>query len=70
MRIAIDQEKCTGCALCSSLHPDLYAMDREKAVSTVNLVTPQLESSLYAAIKACPANAIALEEERLLLSPA
>lgn len=69
MRIAIDQEKCTGCSRCSSLFPDLYAMDRGKGFAIVNPITPQLESYCQAAVRACPCNAIAMEEEKLLLYP-
>ncbi|MCX6353567.1 MAG: ferredoxin [Candidatus Aureabacteria bacterium] len=68
MRIAINAEKCIGCARCAYVSPLLYVMDHEKAVARSTYIPAELKGYCDAAIRACPSNAISLAEDRLLLT--
>lgn len=69
MLLTIDGRRCTGCARCSYLCPDLYTMRAGTAVPLATFIPPQMLAGGAAAAKACPAKAIAILKERLLPTP-
>jgi ferredoxin len=64
MRIVVDQQLCTGHALCAEQAPDLIVLDEEGYNRTASLVVPDdLVEQATRAFQCCPERAIRLDEE-------
>lgn len=64
MKIEYDEDACMGYANCVVEAPDLFDIDDDsgKAVVLVDAVTDAVADSARAAVRVCPARAIALEQ--------
>lgn len=62
MKTRIDKELCIGCEVCTSLFPDIYEMDGDKAVAIVGEIPPEMDDEVLEAQEDCPVGAIHLEE--------
>ena len=57
----VDQSTCIGCALCTSICPDVFEMQEDGKSKAVN-PTGDSEKNIQQAIDSCPVGAITLEE--------
>ena len=62
MKAIVDQEVCTGCSLCTQSCPEVFTMDGDKAVTSVDLVPDETQDSCRQAANECPVEAIRIEE--------
>lgn len=61
MKVTIDAELCTGCELCVSTSPDLFAMKEDKAVLVSAEIDPSKENECKETAQICPVEAIKVE---------
>jgi ferredoxin len=63
MRIRVDQQRCSGHALCHHQGPDVYVLD-ELGYNRTDLddVAPELREQARRGALACPEQAITIEE--------
>jgi ferredoxin len=61
MKVRIDPDLCTGCALCSDSVPDVFKMGDDIAEVIVAEVPANLESAVQEAVDDCPAEAILVD---------
>ncbi|MBS3083210.1 ferredoxin [Candidatus Pacearchaeota archaeon] len=57
MKLKIDKDKCTGCGLCNTICPEIFAIENQKAKV---LKQKTDNNSLKEAIDICPSQAIIL----------
>ena len=63
MRASVDKDLCIGCALCTSICPDVFSMEDDgKAVAISGDVPNGEDGSATEARDSCPASAIDIEE--------
>lgn len=63
MKTRVVAEKCIGCALCTSICPDVFEMnDEDKAFAKNENVPAGLEDEVKEAAQDCPTEAIEVEE--------
>lgn len=62
MKVQIDKETCIGCGLCADMCPDIFAMQEDKAVVSVQPVTNEQETCSREAADQCPVSAILVED--------
>ena len=60
MKVNID-EGCTGCGLCVSTCPDVFAMGDSSVVVNVDDIPPELEVEVQIAAEECPLEAIHID---------
>ncbi len=58
MRAHVDQELCIGCGLCTSVSPDVFAMNADGKAEAVADTTDANGESVKQAIEGCPVGAI------------
>ena len=63
MKVEINEERCTGCGLCVDTCPDVFMMDDDKAIVTVDEVLEDDEEAVKEAVENCPVEAISVPEE-------
>ena len=56
--VEIDEAKCTGCGLCTSIAPDVFAMNADGKAEAVSDTTDANGESVKQAIEGCPVAAI------------
>lgn len=63
MRIRVDEELCTGCAICADTCPNLFEMTEDGIAKVlVEEVPPEEESCAGEAADSCASEAIIIEE--------
>ena len=62
MRATVEADLCTGCELCVETCPEIFEMQGEVAVSTVDVIPVDAVECARQAAEECPVEAIALEE--------
>ncbi len=60
MKVKIDADGCIGCGLCVSTCPEVYRMEDDKAVVSVDMVPKAAEDTCKRAAEECPTTAIAI----------
>ncbi len=60
MKVRVDQEKCIGCGLCTSLAESVFTFN-EDGKAQASDVTPDDEEAVEGAIASCPVEAIVKE---------
>ena len=58
VRAYVDQELCIGCGLCTSIAPDVFAMNAHGKAEAVSDTTDANGESAKQAIEGCPVAAI------------
>ena len=61
MKAVVDADLCVGCALCTELCPDVFAMSGDIAVVIKDPVPADAETACQDAKDQCPVNAIAMQ---------
>ncbi len=61
MKVRIDPDLCTGCALCSDSVPDVFEMGDDIAKVIKADVPANLEAAVKESAEDCPAEAIIVE---------
>ncbi len=61
MKVTIDKDACTGCALCEDTCPDVFEMQEDIAVVKVDPVPEGSVDSCKQAVEDCPSEAIKIE---------
>ncbi len=62
MKATVDPNLCIGCELCVQICPDIFAMEEDLAIVSVDEVPADIEPSCREAMETCPVSAIAVEE--------
>ncbi|GAC1434251.1 MAG: hypothetical protein NVSMB65_08250 [Chloroflexota bacterium] len=62
IRVSIDWVRCTGLGLCIAVAPEAFVFDRDDEVATVRDAEAVDRPTLLAAARACPRDAIYLDE--------
>ena len=63
MKIKVDKDKCISCGLCSSMCPEIFALDEDNKSELVkNPKTKEEENCAQEAIDTCPVEAISKED--------
>ncbi|MGO9926675.1 MAG: ferredoxin [Mycobacterium sp.] len=59
MRVSVDDQRCRGHGVCTTLCPDVFSLtDDGYAVAIASDVPPGLEAATQEAIQCCPEQAI------------
>ncbi|MBN2537384.1 ferredoxin [candidate division WOR-3 bacterium] len=58
MKVAVDQQTCTGCELCVQTCPDVFEMAGDTARAKVDEVPGDSEDCARQSIEECPVDAI------------
>ena len=61
MKAIVDQEKCSGCALCEQVCPAVFAINNGKSKAKVATVPKDAEANCRKAAEDCPVTAIKVE---------
>ncbi|MFH1359631.1 MAG: ferredoxin [Candidatus Omnitrophota bacterium] len=61
MRAKVDPEACTGCELCVQTCPEVFKMEGDKAIVSVDQVPESAQSSCQQSADDCPVTAILIE---------
>lgn len=63
MKAKVDRDTCIGCALCTSICPEVFEMDDENiAIVIADPVPADVEEEAKDAEDQCPVDAISIEE--------
>ncbi len=63
MKVEIDQNKCLGCGLCSSVCEEVFKINDEyKAEIEQNIDISKHKDNIYSAASGCPGRAIKITE--------
>ena len=61
MKVKVDPDECTGCALCVDICPEVFKMLGDLAVVKQDEVSSGTEESCMQAVEDCPVEAIIIE---------
>ena len=61
MKVKVDPDECTGCALCVDICPEVFKMLGDLAVAKQDEVPSGTEESCMQAVEDCPVEAIIIE---------
>lgn len=62
MKARVDPDVCTGCGICIDMCPEVFDLQDDVSVVTVETVPPEYEATVREAAEACPVDAIAVDE--------
>ena len=63
MKAKVDKDLCIGCALCTSICPEVFSMEDDgKAVAITGDIPAEEKDNATEARDSCPASAIDIEE--------
>ena len=62
MKVKIDQDVCTGDAICVDLCPDVFEMDGDTAKVIVDEIPEEFEDACRDAAESCPEGCIEIIE--------
>ncbi len=60
MKVRVDQDKCIGCGLCTSVAENVFSFNDDGKAQASN-VAPDDEEAVESAISSCPVEAISKE---------
>lgn len=63
MRVRVDADLCTGCAVCTDMCPEVFDLRDDVSVVLVDEVPQDLADTVREAAEACPVEAIIVEED-------
>ncbi len=61
MKAIVNKDTCIGCSLCASICPDVFKMEREKAIASVKQIPKEFIGCSEKATDECPVVAITIE---------
>jgi ferredoxin len=61
VKVKVDPDECTGCALCVDICPEVFKMLGDLAVVKQDEVSSGTEESCMQAVEDCPVEAIIIE---------
>ncbi len=61
MKATVNEDTCIGCGLCTDICPEVFEMEDELAVVTVDQVPEENEEACQDAADQCPVEAIEIE---------
>ncbi len=61
VRVKVDPDECTGCALCVDTCPEVFEMVVSLAVARQSEVPPGVEELCMQAVEDCPVEAIRVD---------
>ncbi len=61
MKVKVDPDECTGCALCVDICPEVFKMLGDLAVVKQDEVSSGTEESCMQAVEDCPVEAIVID---------
>ncbi len=62
MKAVVDQSVCIGCGLCTTISPEVFTMDGDKAKAILDAVPAQLEATVQEAADNCPVTCIEIKK--------
>ena len=62
MRAIVDEDTCTGCALCEETCPEVFQLEDDLAKVIANPVPTESEDNCQQAADDCPVEAISIED--------
>lgn len=62
MKAIVDQESCVGCGLCANMCSEVFSMENDKAIVSVENIPSAAEECAKEAASSCPVEAIKIEE--------
>ncbi len=62
MKAIVNQDECTGCELCVQTCPEVFEMQDDLAVVTVDKVPADAEETCRQAVEECPVECISIVE--------
>lgn len=62
MKVRIDPSVCTGCGLCPTICPEVFAQENGVAGVVVETVPADAENACREAVESCPVEAISIED--------
>ena len=62
MRATVDADLCTGCELCIETCPEIFEMQNDVAIASLDVIPVDAVESARQAAEECPVEAISLEE--------
>ena len=62
MKATVDKSICMGCGICPGVCPEVFVMDGDQAVVTVDTVPAGAEDTCRDAAQQCPGEAIKIIE--------
>jgi ferredoxin len=63
MKVRVDEELCIGDGTCVEICPEIFEMEDDIAVASVEEVPEEFEEKCREAAEACPVEAIIVEED-------
>jgi len=61
VKVKVDPDECTGCALCVDICPEVFEMLGDLAVAKHDEVSSGTEESCMQAVEDCPVEAIRID---------
>jgi len=61
VKVKVDPDECTGCALCVDICPEVFKMLGDLAVAKQDEVSSGTEESCMQAVEDCPVEAIRID---------
>jgi ferredoxin len=61
MKVRVDPDLCTGCGVCIDMCPEVFELQGDVSVVTVDTVPADLEGTAREAAEACPVEAISVD---------
>jgi len=63
-KVWVDRKACIGAATCVAIAPKTFQLDAEAKAVILDSVDEDLEETILDGAKACPVNAIIIEDEK------
>lgn len=62
MKVLVDKDTCTGCAVCEEICPEVFDVPELMAIVKLDPVPEELHESCCDAVETCPNGALAIDE--------